>query len=106
MSFQHEGESPAMAVNFKHKRAYTAAERDLVMKVIEMLRGMSNSEAARECGLVNSTVSKWRTRRTRVPSMKSALKVAVAFGLNIAFVEADEKRHERRTHQPERRTLN
>jgi hypothetical protein len=86
-----------MAINFKHRRAYTAAQKDIVMQVLQLLRGLSNTEAAKECGLANSTVSKWRTRRTQVPSMASALKVATAMGCVIQIVEKeDEARDERR----------
>lgn len=81
-----------MARPFKHARKYTQAQKELVVQVLGLLRGLSNSEAAKECGLANSTVSKWRTRRTKCPSLNSALKVALANGRTLRIIEAEEGR--------------
>ena len=80
-----------MARPFKFKRAYTNAQKELVIEVLGLIRGLSNSEAARECGLSNGTVSKWRTRRTKCPSLSSALKVALANGRTLKIVDEEEK---------------
>lgn len=85
-----------MAKIFKFKRAYTAQQKEIVIKILQLLRGMNNSEAARECGVANGTVSKWRTRRTKCPSMTSALKVAAAMGCTLKIVDGDDERDERR----------
>jgi DNA-binding phage protein len=80
-----------MAKHHKFRRAYTEAEKRIVWEVLQAIRGRNNSEVARECGLTNGTVSKWRTRMTKCPSMRSVLKVAAAMGLQVGLVEAVEK---------------
>jgi transposase-like protein len=92
-----------MAIIFRHRRAYTRREREIVLQVLAAIRGMSSSAVARECGLVNSTVSSWRTRRTKCPSMPSVLKVAAALGLTVRLAEADDDTRTKRRGQNEAR---
>jgi transcriptional regulator with XRE-family HTH domain len=72
---------------FKHARALSAAQKRLTFQVLRLIRGMTSSEIARECGLSPATPSKWRTRRVACPSMTSVLKVLAAFGGRLEIVD-------------------
>lgn len=78
-----------MARKFKHTGPQRPEKDRMVFRVLRLLRGMKTAEAARKSGLSPSTISKWRTRRTRYPQHQSYDMALKAVKCRFEIVDED-----------------
>lgn len=78
-----------MARRYKFKKPARPERDQMVFRILRLMRGITTTEMSRQSGLSSSTISKWRTRRTRYPQHTSYEMALKALKYRFQIVDKD-----------------